>query len=326
VDVAATGVQTYRASYRLARLAGRWLDLELPAPATSINLQLTLGGKRLDYEKLPAEPHELVGRLVRVRLAPGLVAKPTTLDVAYQLTPDRMRSTALNTTLQGPRLLGEPGATPTRWLVTTPPGWVLLTPEAGPGTPRAWGRLGWLLAPRIDLSAADLERWLAGGDAPGLEAAGRVTPSLLLWRDAGDVVELTHAPRQAWLLGCSLTLVLVMLILGRLARSSTERGTAAAWVLGTALVLGALASVLLWPGLVGQVAYACQPGAAVLLLVGLFQWLVHERVRRQLVFLANFSRPAPGSSQMRPEPPRPHGEPSTVDAPRPVGSSVERGA
>lgn len=328
VEVAATGVQTYRASYRLARLAGRWLDVELPAPAPTINLQLSLGGKRLDYERLPADSPDLVGRLVRVRLSAGLVRASTTLEIAYQLSPDRMRSTALYTHLQGPRLLGEPGAAPTRWQVAVPGHWVVLTPEPGPGTPRVWGWLGWLLAPRVGLTAGDLERWLAGGGDAAVGPEAAASPALLLWRDGGSAVTLTHVPRQAWLLACSLALVLVMLMLGRLARSGTARGATAAWLLGGAVVLAVLLGVMLRPALAAQVAYACQPGAAVLLLVGLCQWLLHERYRRQLVFLPSFSKPAGGGSSLtRPEPPpapRPYGEPSTVDVPRAVGSSVER--
>jgi hypothetical protein len=286
---------------------------------------MSLGGKRLDYERLATDQPDQVGRLVRVRLAPEMVSKAAILELSYQLTPDRMRSTALYTNLQGPRLVGETAEAPTRWMVTTPANWVVLAPEAGPGTPRSWGRLGWLLAPRIGLTTADLERWLAGDGAAAAEPGQ--SPSLLLWRDGGASVQVTHVPRQAWLLSCSLALVLVMLVLGRQARSGTARGTAWAWALGGALVLAVLLGVLLWPSLAAQVAYACQPGAAVLLLVGLFQWLAHERYRRQLVFLPSFGKPGVGSSQLRPEaPPRPHGEPSTVDAPRSVGSSVERGA
>src|SRR5207244_1758914 len=41
-EVAANGVQTYRVSYRLAGLATRQLELDLPAPAPTINLQVAL--------------------------------------------------------------------------------------------------------------------------------------------------------------------------------------------------------------------------------------------------------------------------------------------
>ena len=59
-------------------------------------------------------------------------------------------------------------------------------------------------------------------------------------------------------------------------------------------------------------------------LIVLLQWLLHERYRRQIIFLPSFSRSRSGSSLSRAEAAR-AGEPSTVDAPaRGPGSSVER--
>jgi hypothetical protein len=99
-----------------------------------------------------------------------------------------------------------------------------------------------------------------------------------------------------------------------------------ACLLGTIMVLGGLALVVLAPALAGQVAYGCQPGLLVLLLFLLVQWLLHERYRRQIIFLPSFSRPRTGSSLSRAEAARPNGEPSTVDAPPRTGqgSSAER--
>jgi hypothetical protein len=114
---------------------------------------------------------------------------------------------------------------------------------------------------------------------------------------------------------------------GAVSPSGRARSTASvwAWVLLSVLVAAVVLGVLLWPTLTGQIAYGCQPGAVVLLLVAGAQWLLHERYRRQLVFLPSFSRTRPGSSLMRQEAARAaHGEPPTVDAPRVGGSSVER--
>jgi len=48
---------------------------------------------------------------------------------------------------------------------------------------------------------------------------------------------------------------------------------------------------------------------------------MHERYRRQIVFLPSFSRSRAGSSLVRKKssPRPPNGEPSTVDAPPPAG-------
>ncbi len=121
-------------------------------------------------------------------------------------------------------------------------------------------------------------------------------------------------------------LVLLGLSMSRLPWTDREGGMPMwAWLLLSVLVTTVVLSVLLWPTLAGQVAYGCQPGAVVLLLIAGAQWLLHERYRRQLVFLPSFSRPRPGSSLLRREAARAaHGEPSTVDAPRAVGSSIDR--
>ena len=72
------------------------------------------------------------------------------------------------------------------------------------------------------------------------------------------------------------------------------------------------------------IAYGCEPGAVVLLLALAFQWVMLERYRRQIVFLPSFRRARTGSSLVRANGARrPAGEPSTVDAPRPSGSSQQ---
>jgi hypothetical protein len=96
------------------------------------------------------------------------------------------------------------------------------------------------------------------------------------------------------------------------------------WPLLGVAGLGLVVAALLWPTALGQVAYGCEPGAAVLVVVAGVQWLLHERHRRQVIFLPSFSRARANSSLLRTEGSRPPGEPSTVDAPR-AGSSVERG-
>jgi hypothetical protein len=343
VEIHEDGVQVYRVGYRVSRLAGRELVFELPAPVNPIGLTATFNGKRVAVDQPAVDRPEQKVRLARLRLSPDLLRKPAILELSYQLTPDRTDTTVISTTLQAPRLLGEAGGVSTLWQITAPPGWVVISPEAGPATGRTWGWRGWLLAPRSGSTAADQERWLAGGELPAsvAETSTGVRPTLVLWRDSTPTVQLTHAPQLAWLLACSLVLVLLGLMLSRLplihhaqegmngavSPSGRARSTASvwAWVLLSVLVAAVVLGVLLWPTLAGQIAYGCQPGAVVLLLVAGVQWLLHERYRRQLVFLPSFSRTRPGSSLMRQEAARAaHGEPPTVDAPRVGGSSVER--
>jgi hypothetical protein len=95
-----------------------------------------------------------------------------------------------------------------------------------------------------------------------------------------------------------------------------------AWLLLAVLVVALVMSVLLWPTMTGQIAYGCQPGVAVLLLLALVQWLLHERYRRQIVFLPSFSRTPTGSSLRKEAARPPSGEPSTVDVAPRTGSSA----
>ena len=327
VDIGDAGLQTYRVSYRLSRLTSRRLDFELPAPVPTINLEVRLDGKRVDPELIDSDQPELKRRLVRLRLSPDLVRKPAVLELSYQLAPDRTGSTAVTTTLQAPRALGDPGSVPMRWTVTAPRSWVVVAPEAGPGTARVWGRRGWLLAPRSNLTGIDLERWLIDAEpsAAVTEAAASLNPTLVLWRDGDPALHITHAPQQVWLVGCSLGLVLLGLVLSRLPFTRATGGPPLwAWLLLAGLLAALVLGALLWPTLAGQIVYGCQPGAAVLLLIALIQWFLHERYRRQIIFLPSFSRAHTGSSLLRKEPIRPHGEPSTVDAPRQPGSSINR--
>ena len=79
------------------------------------------------------------------------------------------------------------------------------------------------------------------------------------------------------------------------------------------------AAALLWPGVLAAVAYGCEPGVLVLLLVLGIPWMLHQRYRRQVVFMPGFTRARAGSSLIRNggtgSAPRPRGEPSTVDVP-----------
>lgn len=318
VEVAANGVQSYRVSYRLLRLATTVMELELPAQAAALGLQVTLDGRALNPE--------LRGKLIRLRLSPDLVRKPATLEIVYRLDPGRLPATPLTTNLAAPRLSQEANGIPTRWQVTLPPTQVVLWPEAGPGGMVRWGLRGWLPAPRQDVTAAQLERWLSGKDAGTAQATSQA-PTLVVWHDGSELLRVMHAPQQLWLLACSLTLVLVGLLGWRLS-SADRRASPWFWLVWMLCVLAAVVALFLWPTLTGQLAYGSLPGAAVLLVLGVVQWLLHERSRRQIVFLPSFSRTRPGSSLMRGQPAvaAQHGEPSTVDAPptRPVGSSINR--
>jgi hypothetical protein len=86
-----------------------------------------------------------------------------------------------------------------------------------------------------------------------------------------------------------------------------------------AIVVG-IGTVALWsPAVLPPVAFGCQPGLAVLVVLLGVQWLVQERYRRQVVFLPGFTRMQPNSAVLQAaKKPR---EASTVDVPGTAGAN-----
>ena len=121
-------------------------------------------------------------------------------------------------------------------------------------------------------------------------------------------------PRSAWLTLCSGTAVIGFLALFFL---PFARGVL--WALLVLLGAGLLAGALLWPTLVPAVVAGCQPAVVAIALVLGVHWLLHERYRRQVVFIPGFTRAKGGSSLVRSSTNRRPREASTVDAPPPSG-------
>jgi hypothetical protein len=314
------GGQNYRISYLVKSLAAKYLDLEMPAPVAGINLGVTFKGDDVKPDILDSESGRPAdaGRVARLRLPRDLGGKPAILEVQYHLPP--VRGGVLQTTLRPPVVRGDSGQVPLRWQVVLPPSWVVLGPECG--EERAWGRRGWWLAPHPALTTRDLEMWFAGNDlSPAVDEEAPATPSLVVWGVSGETLTVWHAPQWTWIIVCSMALV-VLGVAGLLSVQPGANGGGSALVglLTILLTTAAIIAALLWPTLMASVAYACEPGALILLFVALVKGLLHVRYRRQIVFLPSFSRARSGSSLMRNSAQRPLGEPSTVDAPRPGGS------
>jgi hypothetical protein len=310
------------------------LDIELPGPVATLNVRIALNRKRVAPDIVDEKgQHTDGGNIARLRLSADLVRQAALLEVSYQMPPSRTGVTPLQTTLSALRLRGAPPIVPTRWQVSLPPNRVLLTPESASGLERTWTRRGWLLAARLNRTNADLEREFEQAlpenlhsDDEWLDREAQMTPALVCWQDNVESMTLTHAPQQAWLLVCSLGLLIPGWGLYWSARphaGSAGRMAAWFWPILAAMTLAAAVGILFWPTTMWTLVYGCEPGALVLLCVVVLQWLMHQRYRRQIVFLPSFSRSRAGSSLLRKSAAhRPaNGEPSTVDAPPPSGSS-----
>ncbi len=320
------GAQSYRASYLLAGLASRNLDVELPGPAAGLALVVTLDGKQVAWAAVDETGQRAAGgRVARLRLAPQLVKRGSVLEIVYELPPGRAGTGLLQTLLTPPLLRGDSGRGPTRWLIRLPGGWVPIGPEAGPGQESAWVRRGWLFVPRPATTEADLERWFAGPGQSSAPAADEpAAPSLTCWRDSPGPLRLTYAPQQGWLLACSLAVLGLGLGIYGLARSGPG-GRLPGWFLPALVAPGAALAVaaLFWPTAVTAVAYGCEPGLAVLALCA--PALLAQRRRHRGAFAAGYNRPRAASPSSPARAAARGGEPSTADAPRPNGS-VSRGS
>lgn len=312
------GFQTYRARFLLAKLITRTIDIELPAPPSNLNLELSLDGQRIDNLQVEDE----TGRLVRLQVEPDLYQKPVVLDLHYQLVPGREadKSGKWLTTLQPPLLRGNVFLGRVRWQVGLPSNWLPLYAGDGITVEQRWGLRGWLPAPRSAVSGVELERWFSTASGTTLseeelETAGM--PSLVGWQTSLKPLRLVYVPQQAWLVSCSL----IVVVLG-LGLFFAPLSRAQFWLGVTVVTLAMIASGLWWPSVLPAVAYGGELGALVLILVVLGQWMLQRRYRRQVIFMPGFTRMKAGSSLIRGSSGSNRGrrEPSTVDAP-PQGSA-----
>ena len=340
VEVTENQGHRYRASFLLTQLLTRHLDIKLPAPVPSLGLEVTLAGERVTPEVVDEKGERSdSGRVARLRLGPELVQR-SVLEVSYLVPPGRVKGGVFQTELQPPVLDGEPGRVLTRWQVTLPSGWVPLGPEGGAGTPRVWSRSGWLLVPRLGVSADEMDRWFKGNEnvPHALAADSAQNPHLICLRSGLEPITVLHAPFKPWLGCCSLAVLLVGLGLYFLARRAGRGSPVWFWVSLALLTFGLGAFSLFRPTALTALAYGAELGGAVLLIFAGLLWLMHERQRRQIVFLPSFRRGRGGSSLVRagsgvgpgpngsgtgpkPQPLPQPGEPSTVDAPRPAASN-----
>ena len=333
VEVGSDGMQKYRVRYLLTPLGADHLDIEFPAPVPSLNLRVLHDNKVVTPDVVDETGKSADGgRIARLKLASRLLRKPSVLDVEYQLQAVRTGSGVLYTSLQPPVLRGEVGRPTTRWQVTLSegPNLLVLSPDGGPGAEPSWTRRGWLFGPTADVTAGDLGRWFAGGQdiarSDDTDQSTEVTASC--WRQGVEPLTVVHMPRRAWLLTCSLTFLTVGLLLFLSARRANGSQTTLAgwfWVLLGLLPVVVLLGLLLQPTLAAAIVYGCAPGILGLLLVIVIHLVLQERQRRQIVFLPSFRRG--GSSLIRSSqtPVARHGEPSTVDVPRPNSSQWPAG-
>jgi hypothetical protein len=264
----------------------------------------------------------------QVRSPEQVQSRGAVLELSYQVPPPVGRTLAgalVETTLTPPLLRGGLGRMTVRWQVDLPAAWVAAV-QSGAVEQTTWGWRGWLIAPRPAVSPGDLEQWfLSGFDAPtDLMEMPRDLTGVVCWQSSLTPLSLVHVPQQGWLLMASLALLAVALVTyllllrggilpGRTAsepvreqarsqgaRTGQRGARLLFWLLVIALAATAALGLLFWPSVLGAVIYGAEPGLLVVFLVVLLQWALHQRYRRQVVFMPGFSRRKTGSSLTQP--------------------------
>lgn len=305
---------SYRAQFRLRKLHVSRLELELPGTLRPGSLDVLLDGRRVPT--LPLDDSGRQGRaeqIVWLRVEPELYTKPVVLDVRYQLEECARGKVVYSMLAAPPQIIGAVALGRTRWQFDAPPGWLVISPAWQVTPDYRWGRRGWLAGPVPEIGRAGLERWV--GDATGSIEEGN-EPDLVCWSTASEAIDLWLAPQETWLFFCSLPL-LVLGLAGLFAWSVRPVFRLTVFTLG----LGVGAVCLISPQLIPVIAYGCEPGFLIVLLVLGIHWIMHHRYRRQLTSLPTFTRLKQGSSLVRAGSSRGREQPAT-DEPARRGSSA----
>jgi hypothetical protein len=315
--VAEGGYQTYRARFLISKFNSRSLVVQLPMGSSHVEVLLDRKSVRARYADEPSRQSD-PGTHLRLSVEPDLYPQPVVLDLSYQLDPGRSEGNSpVQSTLRPPEIVGAFLLGRVRWQVELPSGWLTIYVAGSYGIERQWAWTGRLPGLRPALSSQELEQWFSAADKT--EPAAANEPALVCSQTTVGPVQLNYVPETAWLLACSLScLVLgIVFLYAPLPRWLS-------WTFVLACGAGAGAAGIFWPGFLAVLAYGCELGLLILIVLAAVQWLLHARYRRQVVFMPGFTRLKTGSSLQRAASnlPRP---PSTVDEPPKRGSSVTSG-
>ena len=288
------GSQYYRSRFLLRKVSTPHLTLELPATATGVSIhvnQLRINNVEVSQGN-PA--------YAKIKLDPD--AGPLMLAIDYKVPAS---ASGWWQRLEPPGFGNDVSIAESRWQILHTPACVPLIFDGTIRLDHKWAFQGGLLAPAPAVSAADLNTWIAGKD----DFDARQASFIAFRRSSSLPVEILLAPRQAWLLLCSSILLGLGLLL-----SHVHMSRLTVFVTCVGVVLFLLIVSVVWPAIMPFLAYGCQPGAVVLVIVLGIQWFLREKYRRQLVFLPGFTRVAMGSSLIRAR----SVEGTTIDAPPPA--------
>jgi len=303
----------YRVRFLIREATSSSLQFELPGPPSALNLDARLDGKRVDQLIVRDDQGKTAaaqtGHIVEVPLTAG--SGPRILEFRYQASTGRTGTNweYLLTPLQ---LIGERVGT-IRWQISLPHDDVLMTSDSRAQIEQRWVWKKILFAPAPRYSGEQLEQWFNSGVArnesdsqePQSWDASAVLTSTTL-----EPIRIVSVPRSVWLMTCSLTVLVLGLLL-----IFIRRFRWLFWIAVIAIAVGVGAASLLWPERTMTALIGSALGWIILAIVILVQWYLQQRYERRVVFMPGFTRrpastvrPASASKIKR-------REPSTVDVP-----------
>src|SRR5262249_32811181 len=144
------GQQRYHVSFLVAR-AGRYLDIEFPAPPANLNVRVTRGEFDAGWGPIDETTAKPLGgvdvsRIAHLPIGAGIF-KPTLVDIWYQTgpappagrVPAWLRGVGpFQTLLQPPHICGDTSYTSVRWQVVLPADWIALYANGAVPPEQTW--------------------------------------------------------------------------------------------------------------------------------------------------------------------------------------------
>jgi hypothetical protein len=312
--------QTYLARFVLQSLSSPHVDVALPVPLTLRDVDVRLNDRGVPRHIVDESGREAdSGKVIRLLVEPELYHAGSILEIRYTLDADHLEDHGgLLTTLHPPLLPGAVLLGQVRWFVDLPPAYMPILAGNGYQVEQQWGWWGPLLAPSPAVAGSELDSAMRGAQRP--PSGPPREPGLVCWRTTLGALPIVTVPRRLWLLVCSLLLLGLGLALFFAPFTRTLF-----WLTVLAASVAVALVAIAWPAAVPALAFGCEPGAFWLLAVILLQWLLHERYRRQIVFMPGFTRVKSGSSLIRPGSSNRKRELSTVDEPPKRANSLNAG-
>ena len=300
VDEEAT--EQYRARFLLTKLHATTLDVRMPLPLANLDPKFVLDGKAVSWQ-----PRDNTGLVAKLIIDPNLYGRPVVLEVTYQLPRGQPTREGLwHTTLHPPVLDGDVFLGKVRWQVTLASSQLAVAARGDATTDQEWQWRGWLPALAPGLTTNDLELWLTGQELTDLGPEA----SLVSGRASLEPLRVFRVPKAMWFLICSGTVLLVGFLIYVFPPPPTG------WLALVAIALAGVATTgWLWPTILPAVIYGAAPGLLVLGVLLLLQWLMHERYKRQLLFLPGFTRVKTAALLPKANGVQRGREASTIDAP-----------